>query len=226
MNEASKYFKKDKNKTIFIGDKLEAFVPDRYTNHGMLDIKDTVRTLGVFDITINDKLEHGLLIGAIVDMAPSNIERMRFGQDIYHKLTFTNGDVFIMDDTIVQRNMISYTVFYEAILGGHYPRFLTYDKLMFLFDMIAQANGDRFTTGHAIYEMLIATLARDQEDPEKPYRNTKMEKNPLMIPLRSIARVASSTSAKVLGSYMNDGIDAALATTPTSNSELEDILRR
>lgn len=226
MDNVSKYFKKDGTKTIFIGEKLEAFIPDRYANHGMLDIKDTVHTLGVFDITINNTIEQGMLLGAIIDMAPSSIERVRFGQDIYHKLIFTNGDVFVLDDTVVQQNIVSYVIFYEMILGGHYPRFMTYDKLMFLFDKVAEANGDKFRVGHAIYELLIATLARDKDNPEKPYRNTPMESKPMMVPLRAIARVASSTTAKILGSYMNDGIDAALATTPASNSELEDMLRR
>lgn len=225
-NDLSAFFKKDKNKTIFIGDTLEAFIPDRYSNHGMLDIKDTVHTLGVFDIIINGTLNHNLVIGGLIDMAPSSIDKVRIDKDVYHKLTFKKGDVFVMDDTIVQQKKVSYVIFYEMILGGHYPRFMDYNKLMILFDKIAEVTGDPFHIVHAIYEMLIATLARNPKDPEQPYRNTSMKAAPLMLPLRDIARVAKSTTAKILGSYMNKGIDTALAAEPSCNSELEDMLRR
>lgn len=46
------------------------------------------------------------------------------------------------------------------------------------------------------------------------------------INLSDVAHASRSTSARVIGAYFNEGVNAALTKESTSNSLIEDILRQ
>jgi hypothetical protein len=220
------YFETKGKSVIFKGDLLEIFVPIRYSQHKYLDIINTVSTIGVFDMTINKTIETGYLLGAVIEIIPSDITTVTIGKDKFVKLILNKNDVFIKDTNVIKDQKISYVLFYEIFLSGHYPKFLTYNDCISLFDMVSKANGDTFSSDHMIFEMIISILFRDKNNLPTLYRYTDMNDGYVTIPLRTIAHVAQSTTGKIMGSYMNEGLDAAIVNAGDAvPNEIEDLLR-
>jgi hypothetical protein len=78
---------------------------------------------------------------------------------------------------------------------------------------------------HVIFEIVYAHLHRDKDDITKFYRNTDMKKPPQSIPLRSVNFGPTSTTAKLLGSYFDDGLTATLISHSDTRHDIEDYLR-
>lgn len=222
----SKYFKKKGNSLIFIGDTLEIFIPYRYENHGFLDIGNTITTLGIFDMVINGNIKAGYLLAAKMEIMPTDVETTTIKTNKFAKLILNTNDVFMVDDSIVQDAKISYVLFYEMFHSGHYPEFMNYEDVALLFDYAGKATGDGFNTDHMIIEMITSVLHRKNGDLNTLYRNTDMKEQPMTIPMRLISQVAQSTTAKILGSYMNDGLEAAIVNASDVPSDVEDLLRK
>ena len=210
---------------LFVGNKLEILIPDRYAQHGCLELTNEVKTLGVFDMKVNGK-DSGYLLPARITIIPSEMETITVGTDKFVRLTLYENDVFIKNRDVVMDEQLAYVVFYEIIYGGNAPKFLTYDDKVFLFDTVSEVTGISFPTDHVVFEMMVALLHRDKKDISLQYRLGDMKDEPMNIPLRLVSHAALSTTSKIVGSYMDDGIDAALVNSSDINSDIEDLLRQ
>jgi len=210
---------------LFVGNKLEIFISDRYAQHGCLELTNEVKTLGIFDMKINGK-SGGYLLPARITIIPSEMENITIGTDKFVKLTLYENDVFIKNRDVVMDEQLAYVVFYEIVYGGKAPKFLTYDDKVFLFDTVSEVTGISFPTDHVVFEMMVAMLHRDKKDISLQYRISDMKDEPMNIPLRLVSHAALSTTSKIIGAYMDDGIDAALVNSSEINSDIEDLLRQ
>lgn len=222
-----KYFVKKGDSIVFIGDKLEIFVPDRYGgSHGFLEITNSVKTLGIFDMVVNDSIDIGYLLGAKIEIVPSEISTVSIDGQKFHKLLLNKNDIFIKGEKIISSEQVLYMVFYEMVFSGHYPNFIKYNDVATLFDNVLRATGGSFNTDHMIFEMIGAVLNRNAADITEEYRLTDMKKEPKVLPLRAIGYVSKSTTGKILGNYMNEGVDSVLVNTADTTSEIENLLRQ
>lgn len=222
----AKYFTQQKSKTIFSGKKLEIFIPMRYEIHDCLVIEDTIKTIGFFDMVINDTVKSGFMLAAMVEIVPSETEQVTKGNQTFLKLTLYNGDIFLSHMTYVKNSRLAYVLFYEMAHSGHYPDFIQYADTATIYDYISKITGMAFNANHAILEMIASQLARDKDDIATLYRLTPMTKKPNIMGLHSIAQVAMSATGKLGGAYMKQGIQSVIAgEVSNQNSEVEDLLR-
>jgi len=219
-----KGFKRVGNTYVFTGMTLDVYIPTRFEAHGCLEINETLSTLGIFDMDI-DGAPSGLLLGAIIEMAPSSISTIMRDNKRFVKASFVNGDIFMTHDEVMQDQRLAYVIFYELMYGGHVPRFLKYDDDAFVFDKVSELINVNFRTDHVIFEMMTALTHRDKNNLNLQYRHTDMKTKPTRIPYRQIVQIAASTTSRIAGSYMDDGIDVSLINAAETNSEGEDLLR-
>ena len=223
MNFSNKFKVIDKT-CLFIGDEMEILIPERYAQHGCLEVTDEVKTLGVFDIKIDGK-KQGYLLPARISIQPSKLETVAVDNEKFLKLTLYTNDIFIKNIDIVEDEQLAYVIFYEFLYSGKAPKFLRYDDKAVLFDTVSKITGIRFPTDHVVFEIMNAALNRDMDNIGLQYRLTDMKKEPRPIPLRLVSHAALSTTSKIVGSYMDDGIDAALVNPSEINSDIEDLLQ-
>jgi len=220
-------FQKDKNNTIrFNGNKLSVIIPKRYEIYGCLKIQQEVHTLGIFDLIINDKIEKGFFLPAIMIMIPNDIQMKNIDTESYYELTFEKGDIFMKTSYVVQNQALSYVIFKEFISVGKLPKFINYKNAPLMFNSLQEVTGAKLTANPVIYEIIFAYLYRDKKDIMKPYRLTNMKDEPLYIPLKDVAHSAISTTGRIVGSYLNDCITSVIVNESENNSEIEDILRQ
>lgn len=222
----SKYFKKNKDRSVsFLGDKMEIYISKRFEKYGCLSVLENVQTLALFKIVINDTEEIGYYLPAIITMVPSEHTTHNEGNQSYVKLTFNEGDLFMKDSRVVMNQFIGYVIFYELVVVGKKPDFLTYDDMALLFKKVEDITGINFRTNQVVYETIFSHLFRDNENIMLPFRLTNMKSEPVMVPLRSVAHAATSTSGKIIGSFFDDAINSAIVNQSENNSVIEDLLR-
>lgn len=224
--DLTKYFKHTAEKSvIFTGDTLEILIPKRYESYGCLEIQSTISTVGIFDMILNEKDHVGYFLPAHIVIEPSAIENIVLKDDAYVKATLHNGDVFIKSSIIIKTQQLAYVIFKEFVMLGNMPKFISYNDCAFLFDSVQKVCDLRFEANRVVFEIIWAHLAKDPHNIMVPYRLTKMDEPPNLIPLREVAHAAESTTSKLIGSYLGDSINSALVNPTDKPSELEDILR-
>jgi len=227
ISDITKFFRyeKEKSRLVFIGEDLNVLVPKRYSVYNLLIVEDTVRTLGIVGLEIDNRYSAALLLLSEIEMAPSEVTEVTIEDKQYLKLNFKKEDVFLVSTKEIQNSSITYSIFVEFITRGKLPYFLSYKNIAYLFDSALTMTSTNLDMDHVIFEIVYAHLHRDKDDITKFYRNTDMKKPPQSIPLRSVNFGPTSTTAKLLGSYFDDGLTATLISHSDTRHDIEDYLR-
>lgn len=215
----------EESPVIFTGDTCVVTILQKLEEtYGCVSVSDTVTTLGVFDMEVDGMLSGMFLVGRI-EMCPSDVSRITIGTTPYIQLTFKKGDVFMKSTNIVVEAKLAFFVWLEYIKFAHTLKAMTYEDQAALFDKIRLSTGTTFPVDHSVYEAIFAHLSRAEDDFTIPYRNTDMKKDFRRIQLSDVTHAAKSSSARIIGAYNKDGINAALVSPNDSNSHIEDLLR-
>lgn len=224
-NEMKKYFKDVDGEVIFTGKTMEVFIPKRYENQDLVLVQDFIRTLAIFEVLIDDKIRKGFLLPALITMLPHETYSANIDGVDYYVGKFITGDKFMTSKTVLKQGHIAYFMFLEFISLGNLPSFIGYEEVAFLFDRAASMCGVKLDFNHSVFEMIYAHLFRDAKDLTKKYRHTDMKKKPAFIELRSVTWGTDSTTSKLVGSYLGDGLNSALVNQSDQPSELENLFR-
>lgn len=226
ITDINPYFEKKDDKWIFTGKKLEIYIPKIYQERGLLVLGEIATTLGIFQLRINDTFCATMLILARIQIEFLNESTVIEQGIAYTVLTLEKDSVFIVNSNIVKDGNVIYEVFITFLALGKIPPFITYDKIQRLFDNDGEHCGVPLGINHSIFEMIYSAIYRDSEDPYQHYRHTPMTKPPVIVPLHQISHGPSSTTARIVGSYLNDGITASLIDdTERTPSKIENLLR-
>ncbi len=226
MASVMKYFKKIEGSFVFIGKKLEIRIPRRYENYNLLSAQNVVQTLAIFEMIFDDNEYHGFLLPAVITIEPSNVYNKTINETDFLIVELQAGDKFMTSSILLKQPHISYAMFVEFISLGNLPKFMDYESTAFLFDRTKEVCDANLRVQHSVFEMIYSHLFRDPDDLTVKYRHTDMTKKPEFIELRSVTYGTDSTTAKIVGAYMNDGINAAIVNPSHQNHELEDLLRK
>lgn len=202
-----------------------AYLDRAYEKYKRLKITDKVSTLGIFTIEIGDKTA-GFCIPGMLTMCPSSTEYVIHDGIECVKCTFEKGDVFIDSDDFVRESNIAYVMFTECLEKANIPKFMSYDDLATLFDMISRYTGFNAGVNHAGFEMLYAYLTRSANNLGVQYRYTDMKQPPYYMKLKDVPHVAQSTTTKLLGAYLTDSMTVSMVNASDDVSDVEELLRR
>ena len=214
------------NQWVFTGKKLQIWIPAIYEERDLLTLGDTATSLGIFQLRINDTLSCDMMILAKVNMDFVTDTRVIEDDYQYIVLDLKAGSVFIRNTDIVKNSNLAYGVFMTFIALGKIPPFINYNMINSLFDNDKKCCGISLNVNHAIFEMIYAQMYRDSSDAYMFYRHTDMRKAPRVVPIHQISHGPQSTSAKIIGSYMKEGIVASLVDdSEHSPSVVENLFR-
>lgn len=225
-----KYFIQDnKNNCVrYVNDdpkvKLKAYIPMRYKPKNYLIMDEYLSALGIFTVEIGD-VKFGLQIPAVITMDPSATYEATIDNTEYLVCEFESGRKIMTNLTVMQDDKVPYFVWLEFMSLGNMPSYITYDNVSKLHDDLSEITGTSLGANHVVLEVVLAHLFRDRNDLNKFYRNTDMREPPATVTLRDVAYGPSATHSRMLGSFANEGRNAALLNQTTTNSELEDIFR-
>ncbi len=226
IDDVSPYFSKEGSKWIFTGKKLEIFIPQFYNDRGLMTISETVTTIGIFQIRINDALFANFMLLANINISFVSINQVSEDGFDYTVLSLESGSAFINNTSVVKDGNLIYSVFVAFLSLGRIPPFISYEAINSLFDNDAKLCGVDLKVNHTIFEMIYAHLYRDKADPYLFYRLTRMIDPPIIVPIRQISHAPQSVTARIVGSYLTEGITASLVDdTERVPSKVENLLR-
>ena len=210
---------------VFTSETLKIIIPKRYEVYNQLFISDTVKTLGVFDMIIDDKYQAGLMMFANIEIESDEISQIMIGNVQYITLTLSKGSRFICNTERIADSSIVYAVWMEFISRGKLIYNIDYNTLSRLFDQTKSMCDMGINVDHVIFEVIYSHLCRDPDNLAVQYRHTDMTKDFKFIPLTSVGYSTTSTTSKLLGSYFGMSMNAALINTNETRTPLEDLLR-
>lgn len=225
-SDISSYFVREDNKWIFVGKKLEIFVPKLYQDRGLLVLGDVASCLGIFQMRIDDTFYSNVMILARLSIEFVSNHVVTEGDTQYMVLTLEHGSVFIANSRIVKDANIIYEIFVTFIALGKVPDSISYDSIQSLFDNDDAHCGVSLKVNHSVFEMIYAHMYRDAKDPYTFYRHTPMTAPPQIVSIRQISHGPISTSARITGSYLAEGMTASLVDdTVRTPSVVENLMR-
>ena len=224
--DLNKHLTKQKDGRVIVtgSEDIVCMIPRSYEKYKRLNVTDVVDTLAVFEITIGNE-SCGFFLPASILMKPSIIQYVTANGKDYLKVTFTKGDTFIVNTNVVKNSNIAYIIFTEYVEKGQIPDYMKYDNLAFLFDIVKRITGCSIPAEHATFEMIYAYLSRASNNIKKPYRLTNMTDKPIYLKLKDVPHASTSTTAKLIGSYLNDSIASSMVNAAEDTSDIEELLR-
>jgi len=226
LKDVDRYFKLNpQGNLIFIGESLELRIPQRLQSYNLMTIGEYVETVVLMDMIFDDTYRAALHLLVKVAIQPTEITNMVVDSVPYVVLKLYTGDVFISNTTVVKDKNIMYGMYVEYMTRGNLPYWYTYNDAFIIFDQSDLMCDSKLPSDHAIFECLIAHLARDQKDLFKFYRHTDMVEKPVIVPLRSVRLAPDSTTARIAGSYLEEGMLASLLNENKVNQPFEDLFR-
>lgn len=227
MSEIDRFFELDKKEKCvrFLGDKLEIFIPMRYQNSNFLVVENKVHTLGIFSMRVNDSIEGGLQMPAVIQVDPVDTYVETKDGEQYFVCVLNKGSRIMTTTGVLKNDKIGYFMWTEFLSLGRMPEYITYDNSVSLFDDLKELTGKGTNTDHVLMEIVLAHVFRDPDNLNVFYRHSNMNKKPAQVTLRDVAYGPSSTHSRIIGSYSDDGRNAALLNQSDQNHTLEDFFR-
>lgn len=211
---------------------IKMYVPERFREKGLADISADTYTVGIYAMVVNDTFYAVDLTIAMMRITPTAISTVKFDQDSYMEFAFDAGSVVFPTNQLVKSDILVYYIFDEMFSKGRTPWYLNYEDRGVLFASADRHAGVSLTGNHSILEMIAAATARDPNNRTRNYRHVIErqedinDKPPAIVALRSITFGPTNTTAKLMGSYWDDGLDSALNSPSEQVERIETILRR
>ncbi len=211
---------------------MKIYIPSRFVEKQLAQVGADIYTVGIMAYVVDDKYYAVSTINAMVRLSPTSIATVKFDGDSYLEFAFPAGSVVIADTKLLRVGTLVYKIFDEIIAKGRVPWYLSYEDVAKLFDTAETFADLKFGHVHSVLEMFAAAIARDPRNRSVYYRQTFKKTDgipdvlPAYIPFRSITYGATNTTAKLLGSYFNEGLNSALVNPSEQHENIEDLLRR
>lgn len=226
MFQLNDFLEYKEDRVLFTGSEMFAYIPKSYERYGLLKVGDTTDALAIFEFTINDQGSHSIFLPAMISMSPTDVQYVTLSGIDYLRCRFRKGDVFLNHREVVRNSYLAYVLFNEYIQNGRIPKFIDYNTCAFLFDIVKEITQSKMDVNHATFEMIFSHLARDREDARKFYRKTDMLNPPRFLKLDDSTHATMTTTAKLIGGYLQDAINGMVANPNNdTSSDIEDLLR-
>jgi hypothetical protein len=211
---------------------LRIHIPERFAERGLAEIEDVSYILGFMAIITEDNYYASSTLTAMIRTEPDRIGKVVVDDVAYIELFYEKGSAVIASTDVVVNDNLPHRIYTEMLGKGRIPWYYGYEDIPKMFVDTKKYNGVTIGADFAVWEYISAALCRDPADPSKYFRqrpNAKKDTEtltPLYIPLRNVSVGATNVTAKLGGSYTNDGITAALVNPSDRPEKIETLLRQ
>lgn len=205
------------------------YIPADYTSKGLAVIGESVWTLGVFMIALEDGSYGTSVATAMMNLTPSAIDTESLWGKDFLKLTFAPGSQVIESTSLIKSKKLTNAIVDYFIDYGHCPKFMSYVAHAELISRTGYFNDLKLGSHQAVRDIVVAGVSRSDKDIHEYYRhsltnNSQLAAAPRRVPLRDIGLNATSNLARLNGSELMVGMKGALLAKPTRAEPLEGLL--
>lgn len=226
-----KALRKLPNGALATTEPLHIHVPETFRGKSILVMGEEISTMGFIPLILESGIYGVYTVPAMIRLNPHQTNIIEVDGVTYYDFFFPAGTIVFKAIELFKDNLLLYNLTDEMLSRGRIPWYYGYEDMMEYFQNIEHYTGTRLVQVRAIGEMIIAQVARlktRRADPIRYHLIKPGENRPrglCWLPLRNVAVGAVGLTAKLIGPYMDDGIDAALAQDGGKLSDLEEVLR-
>jgi len=201
---------------------LVIHIPKHWTEGALGSMESKVNALANYGIIVDGKYACSIAC-CIMTFTPETVNTITVDELPYLEMVFSAGTP-ILTIPVIKTAPLLYEINNEFDNKGKKPWYMNESDLARLFDTAEYHAGAGIGADRAITEMMVASRMRMPEDRAKYYKEAYTtekqyaENLPEIIAGRSVGYGATNTSARLLGSYMSEGMTSALV-NPTEKLE-------
>lgn len=208
------------------------YTPARYVEKGLAHVGNETYVVGIFGLVIEETGEYSTsLANAMMGIDPSWSNTVTIDNTDYIEFHFEPGTTLCTNVNLVKNDILVYHIYNEIIAKGHIPWYMNYIDVGRLFDSALYHGGLNLRSSPSTLQMIAAVISRDPSNRTQYYRQSVKSLEdathirPAFIPFRNIAYGATSTAAKLIGAYFEEGLTSALINPSTRVEKVEALLR-
>lgn len=200
--------------------------PSRYFQAGLGTLSSMVEILAVFALVAgNEYTVHKAI--AIMPFTPDKVTKQVIDETEYTILEFDKGTVVCPNTNLVKSETLLYYTDDEFYKKAKLPCF--FDPLLdvpVLFQTLGYYTGVTATYNNRPWELITANIVRNPADIRQYFRHMKKgSKEVVYVPLESVAFTAVSTTSKISGAYLDEGLLSSALYKSKEISKVESVLR-
>ena len=207
------------------------YFPVRFEEQGLASVGAETHVVGHYMLVMEDSYYSVCNVNAMMEITPTSTSIVKVNEEDYYEFFFDKGSVIIPNTMLVKKDTLTYSIFNEIQQKGQIPFYMNYLDVGHLFDTADYHANAKVGKTQECNEIITSLIYRDRKERQRYYRQVvksfdDFKSNPpLVIPLKSV-QGATNTTNKIAGSYMNDGLNSALANPSTRTERIENILRK
>lgn len=210
---------------------LKILVPARYEERGLAEIGLETYICGFYCMVVEDKFYCVSSVCAMLKIEPFSTMPITMDGEEYYEFSFRAGDVVAPSTSLVKTDVIVYKLYDEFISKGNRPWFMDYADMGGMFDTAKYHADANVGENPEVTELIVSLIARTKDDKTTYYRTQVKDLSylktnpPAFIPLKSVIYAATNTVNKLAGSYLPEGVAAALVYPSERIERIEELLR-
>lgn len=210
---------------------VKIYVPKRFEDKRLAIIGSEVQISGIYAMVTEDGFYAVSKALAMMYIKPTSTTLVDVAGDACYEFSFDKGSTVVESVDLVKKSGICYQVYDEIIAKGNIPWFFSGEDVATLFLTSQYHAGVKLSVNNAPMEIIAAAISRDPNDPKNYYRfriksiDEQYKIPPRFIAFRNVIYGATNTTARLMGSYFDDGLMSALVNPSEQTENVENFLR-
>lgn len=219
------------DKRIICTKPVSIYVPARFVERELAVIGSSPQILGIYAMVLEGECYAVSLVNAMMSIEPTTTLRVIIDDTEYYQFGFEAGSTVFASSEVIRQDGLVYEIYNEIIAGGHVPPYVTYLDLCHIFDTAKSHANANIGENREVTELIVSMIARNEKNRVEYYRQSVTSLRdiemapPAFISLRSVQYSATNTTNKLVGSYMEQGLVAALVSPAVRTERVEALLR-
>jgi len=212
--------------TIITKAGCKIYVPARWAEQRLLYIGNETFALGYFAVVIGQSYAV-VTTCTMVSLAPSITKQVTIGDTSYYEFQFDPGTIVVRNVNCVMDDTMPYQVYREFIELGKVPGYLNYYDMCNLFESVPELAGVSLGANEAVLSAIASSVMKDPDDLRRSFafRVGESGVEPAIVPFRDVQYGATNTTAKLMGSFSDLAVTAALVNPSERQERFEDLMR-
>ena len=204
----------------------QVIFPSRYFQAGLGNLSSLVEIVAIFAL-VTDKEYTVCKAIAIMPFTPDKVAKQVIDEVEYTILEFDKGAVVCPNTQLVRSDTLLYYIDSEFYKKGKFPVFIDpMEDVPTLFQTLEYYTGVTATYNNRPWELITANIVRNPDNIRQYFRHMKKgSKDVVYVPLESVAFTAVSTTSKITGAYLDEGLLSSALYKSTEISKVEEVLR-
>ena len=223
-------FKKIENTTMVLDDIMVVFPESMYIRSNFVEMKKEIDLMCIFAV-IDSKNNYAVMTAPIKQkFRPDVISKVNIDGVVHVCLKFMKNSIFFKQNSAIKTQSNLYDIFNNFYMQGRVPWYLKYNDIPEILKGTTKYCGSSIGNNSFIIELVTAIIsnAKGSNEPYRHLINSLKDIDKYAIDYIGLEKALglNTTSARLIGGYMEDNFINAIVDPSTDTTPIEKILTK